>query len=78
MNGFQVLRTIFRVGGHNPVSQQNFFTIGASFFDATSGPGRGIPPILHSKIFFKNVVNSYFTGHEHDVLTSRLVKLIRY
>ena len=51
MNGFQVLRTIFWVGGHNPVSQQNLFTIGAFFFDAPSGPGRGIPFILHSKIF---------------------------
>ena len=78
MNGFQVLHTIFRVGGHNPVSQQNLFTIGASFFDATSSPGRGKPSILHNKIFFKNVVDSYFNGHEHDVLTSSLVKLMRY
>ena len=53
MNGFQVLHTIFRVGGHNPVSQQNLFTIGASFFDATSGPGRGKPSILHNKMFLK-------------------------
>ena len=28
--------------------------------------------------FFKNVVDSYFNGHEHDVLTSSLVKLMRY
>ena len=35
-------------------------------------------PFYTANFFLKNVVNSYFIGHEHDVLTSRLVKLMRY